>query len=226
MKKRDLRDIDAKEEFLKTGRVPFKYAVSKGIVSIFRDPLLMFAMGLPGPLGLKLRQIWFSQKVAAMGRGVVIDRNVNIPELSNLYLGDFCYLDWGLNLYAPEGYVRIGKRCHIGGWILGHEGVEIGDYASSGGMLLSVSDAHQGGYRMSGPMIPMEQRNLRRGKIVIGKDAFIGQHSIVMPGVTVGEGAVVAPYSLVVRDVRPWSVVSGTPAVKISTREPVRFPDP
>ena len=219
-------DVRAKEEYLQSGRVPWSYAIQRGLLSVIRDPWLMLIMNMPGPLGYKLRQLWFARKVASMGKGVLIDQNVNIPNLSNLYLDDFCYLGWGLSLYAPEGYVRIGKRCHVAGWILGHEGVEIGDYVASGGMLLSVSDSHQGGFRMSGPMIPMEQRHLRRGKIVIEKDAFIGQQSIVMPGVRVGEGAVVAPFSLVVRDVRPWTVVSGVPAVKISTRDPVRFPDP
>lgn len=222
---RRVDDVRAKDEYLRSGQVPWSYALSKGLVSVLRDPWLMLMMQMPGPFGYKLRQLWFGRKTAAMGKGVVIDQNVNIPDLSHIYLADFCYLAWGLNLYAPEGYVRIGKRSHIGGWILGHEGVEIGDYVGSGGILLSVTDSHQGGYRMCGPMVPMEQRNLRRGKVVIEKDAFIGQHSIVMPGVTVGEGAVVAPYSLVVRDVRPWTVVSGVPAVKISMREPVRFPD-
>ena len=53
---------------------------------------------------------------------------------------------------------------------------------------------------MSGPMVPTEQRNLRYGKVTIEDDAFIGQYSIVMPGVTIGEGAVIGPHSLVVKN--------------------------
>ena len=223
---RKINDQNAKDFFLKTGKVPVGYAITKGLASLIRDPLLLFVMQMPGPLGYKLRQLWYGRNVAFMGKGVVIDHGVNIPYLSNLYLSDFCFLNHGLSIYAPEGYVKIGKRCHINGRILGHGGVEIGDYAASGGKILSITDSHQGGHRMSGPMIPLEQRNLRRGKVVIGKDAFIGQHSIVLPGVTVGEGAVVAPYSLVVRNVAPWTVVSGSPAVRIAARPPVRFPDP
>lgn len=223
---RPLNEISAKEMYLREGKVPFKYAVSKGIISLFRDPILLFILYLPGPIGLKLRQLWYKSKVAFMGKGVVVEPNVHIPTLENLHLADFCYLGWGLQIYAPEGFVKIGKRCHITGRILGHGGVEIGDYVGCGGTLLSITDSHQGGSRMCGPMVPNEQRNLKLGKIIIQKDAFIGQHSIVMPGVTVGEGAVVAPFSLVVRNVRPWTVVSGVPAVKISDRERVRFPDP
>jgi len=77
---------------------------------------------------------------------------------------------------------------------------------------------------MVGPMVPSEQRNLRYGKIIIEDDAFIGQYSIIMPGITIGEGAVVGPHSLVVKNVKPWTVVIGNPAREIGEREKVRFP--
>lgn len=113
----------------------------------------------------------------------------------------------------------------MSGTILGHGGVEIADYAASGGNLFSVTDSHDGGYRMSGPMIPDEQRNLKMGRIFIGKDAFIGKEAIIMPGVNVGEGAVVGPFSFVFRDVSPWTVVIGNPVRKIAFRERVKFSD-
>lgn len=223
---RNPQDALARAEFLKTGKVPLHYALRRGMASVFRDPLLSFVMNMTGPAGFKLRQIWCGHLCASFGKGVMIDPGVNVPRWKNVHLADFCYLGHGLSLYAPEGYVTIGKRCHIGGWILGHAGVEIGDYVASGGIILSISDMPKGGSRMAGPMIPDEQRCLKRGKVTIGKDAFIGQHSIVMPGVTIGEGAIVAPFSLVVRNVKPWTVVSGNPAVRVGERERVRFDDP
>jgi len=45
-----------------------------------------------------------------------------------------------------------------------------------------------------------------------------------MPGITIGEGAVVGPHSLVVKNVKPWTVVIGNPAREIGEREKVRFP--
>jgi acetyltransferase-like isoleucine patch superfamily enzyme len=41
---------------------------------------------------------------------------------------------------------------------------------------------------------------------------------VVLKGVTVGEGAVVAAGSVVHRDVAPYSIVSGVPAVGIGER--------
>jgi acetyltransferase-like isoleucine patch superfamily enzyme len=94
------------------------------------------------------------------------------------------------------------------------------------GLILSATDSHQGGFRMAGPMLPADQRNLRLGKVRIEEDAFIGNFSIVMPGVTVGQGAIVGPHSLVVADVKPWTVVMGSPARVVAEREPVTLPKP
>jgi putative colanic acid biosynthesis acetyltransferase WcaF len=55
--------------------------------------------------------------------------------------------------------------------------------------------------------------------IVIGKQAWVCAGAFIGPGVTVGEGAVVGATSSVFRDVDPWTVVGGNPAVPIKKRE-------
>ena len=221
-----MKEETAKEEYLKSGKVPFSYAVKRGLRSLFLDPSLFIVSSLPGPLGFAVRQRLYRPFFQRMGKGVLVDPQVRIQGFSNISVDDFSYLGWGLELHATEGSIQIGKRCHLTGWILGHEGVSIGDYVACGGSLLSATDSHHEGHRMAGSMIPMEQRNLRRGKIVVEKDAFISRQTVIMPGVTIGEGAVVAPFSTVVGKVKPWTVVSGTPARQIGMRDEVKFPDP
>ena len=46
----------------------------------------------------------------------------------------------------------------------------------------------------------------------IGRGAWIGFDSCVLPGVTVGEGAVVGARSVVTTDVEPFTIVAGNPA--------------
>lgn len=46
----------------------------------------------------------------------------------------------------------------------------------------------------------------------IGKNCFIGAHSIIMPGVRVGDHSIVATGAVVVQDVPPHSIVGGNPA--------------
>ena len=52
----------------------------------------------------------------------------------------------------------------------------------------------------------------RLGKIVIKDNCFIGENSIVLPGVTIGPNVLVAAGSVVNRDVPPNSCVAGVPA--------------
>ena len=56
------------------------------------------------------------------------------------------------------------------------------------------------------------------GTVEIEEYAVLGSYSIVLPGVSIGRGAVVAAGSVVTKDVAPFTLVGGVPAVKISER--------
>lgn len=224
--KRHDDDLRSRDAFLASGKIPLGLALRKGLWSLLTDPWKSMVLQMTGPLGFVLRQRYYRRRLGQMGRGVVIDPQVSISHPENIYLDDFAYLGRNLSLVSPEGYIKIGKRCHINGWILGHNGVEIGDYVGSSAIILSATDSHKGGHRMAGPMLPPEQRAVQGGKVVIGRDAFLGQYSIIMPRVTIGEGAIVAPLSLVVSSVKPWTIVMGVPAKVVGTREKVTLPDP
>ena len=51
-----------------------------------------------------------------------------------------------------------------------------------------------------------------KGDIVVGNDVWIGRGAKVLGGVTIGDGAVVGAYSVVTKDVEPYSIVAGHPA--------------
>nr|WP_278850195.1 CatB-related O-acetyltransferase [Thomasclavelia spiroformis] len=57
-----------------------------------------------------------------------------------------------------------------------------------------------------------------KGDIVIGNDVWIGKESVIMPGVKIGDGAIIGAYSVVTKDVEPYSVVGGNPAKLIKKR--------
>ena len=50
------------------------------------------------------------------------------------------------------------------------------------------------------------------GKVTIRRNAKIGSHSLVMPGVTIGENAVIGAFSFVNKDIPANSVAYGVPA--------------
>ncbi|MDO5648290.1 chloramphenicol acetyltransferase [Paracoccus sp. (in: a-proteobacteria)] len=55
-------------------------------------------------------------------------------------------------------------------------------------------------------------------RCVIGPDTWIGHGAIVKPDVTIGAGAIVAAGAVVTRDVAPYLIVAGVPAVPLRER--------
>ncbi len=55
-------------------------------------------------------------------------------------------------------------------------------------------------------------------KICIGHDTWIGHGAIIMPGVKVSNGAVVGSGAVVTKDVEPYTIVVGVPAVPLKKR--------
>jgi acetyltransferase-like isoleucine patch superfamily enzyme len=60
------------------------------------------------------------------------------------------------------------------------------------------------------------------GKIIIEDNCFIGGGSMITAGVRIGKGSIVGPLSVVLRDVKPGSMVIGNPAIQVSTVEKYR----
>ncbi|MBL9156704.1 MAG: acyltransferase [Verrucomicrobiales bacterium] len=56
------------------------------------------------------------------------------------------------------------------------------------------------------------------GPVKIGDHVWIGYRAIILPGIEIGEGAVVGAGAVVTKDVPPFTIVAGNPAVKIGDR--------
>ena len=59
----------------------------------------------------------------------------------------------------------------------------------------------------------------KQGKVHIKRNARIGSHSVVMPGVTVGENSIIGAFSFVNKDIPDNVVAVGTPAKIIKKLE-------
>jgi acetyltransferase-like isoleucine patch superfamily enzyme len=58
-----------------------------------------------------------------------------------------------------------------------------------------------------------------KGAITIGNNVWIGDKATILDGVTIGEGAVIAANSVVTKDVPPYCVAAGVPAIIIKKNE-------
>jgi putative colanic acid biosynthesis acetyltransferase WcaF len=54
--------------------------------------------------------------------------------------------------------------------------------------------------------------------IHVGRGAFVGAHSLILPGLSLGEGCIIGAGAVVTRDVPPYAIVAGNPARVIGRR--------
>ena len=61
-----------------------------------------------------------------------------------------------------------------------------------------------------------------KGDVAIGNDVWVAREAMILSGITIGDGAVIGARAVVSRDVAPYTVVAGNPAVTVRPR----FPEP
>lgn len=163
------------------------------------------------------------QKLKKCGQDVHIYPLAKICKPEVVELEDFCRIADFVFIWGGLG-VHVGKysdlQPHVTIW--GGGETIIGDFVSVavGTVLLSAVYSHKEGLRMVDHLPEGHSRALY-GKVVIGKDAYIGANCTIMPNLTVGEGAVIGAHSFVNKDVEPWSICVGSPCRKIGERSRV-----
>jgi len=111
---------------------------------------------------------------------------------------------------------KIGENCFLQMTDLASEPflVEIGNnVAIASGVSLITHDGASAILRDEYPYLRFY------GKIVIEDNCFIGRGSVICAGVRIGKNSIVGPMSVVIKDVKPGSVVIGNPAIQVSTVE-------
>ena len=112
-----------------------------------------------------------------------------------------------------SGRLSIGERgfFNIGCFVDLADAITIEEGVTFGPQVMLITGTHEIGPldRRAGPLKPLP--------IKIGKGAWLGARSLVLPGITIGEGAVVGAGSVVTKDVQPNTIVGGVPAKVIRT---------
>jgi acetyltransferase-like isoleucine patch superfamily enzyme len=121
-------------------------------------------------------------------------------------IGDYSYGDPIVRQWNDGSRLIIGCYCSIAG---GVEFILGGMHAIEHVTTYPLSNLYGAG--------PGETPR-SRGDIVIGSDVWIGAGAAVLSGVTIGHGAVIGAHALVTRDVAPYTVVAGNPAVPLRQR--------
>jgi acetyltransferase-like isoleucine patch superfamily enzyme len=144
---------------------------------------------------------------------------------SKIVVGSHSRVLGDLFTFAHGGEIRIGQWCYIGeaSRIWSAASIELGNrvlVSHSVNIFDSLTHPIQAAARHAQVKCIFEEghpRNLSldESPVRIGDDAWIGAGAMVLRGVTVGEGGIIAAGAVVTKDVPPYTIVAGNPAVVV-----------
>lgn len=145
---------------------------------------------LPRSVGMPWKRLLLRMFGAHIASTAVVRSSTRVYYPANLWMDEYSCLDEDVNCYnvAP---IRMGAQSTV----------------SQGAFLCTAS--HD---------ITNAKNPLITAPIEIKSQAWVAAGAFVGMGVTIGEGAVVGARAAVFKDIEPWTVVGGNPAVVIKKR--------
>ncbi|SDN36427.1 DapH/DapD/GlmU-related protein [Afipia sp. GAS231] len=151
------------------------------------------------------------RNIRGESRAIVVGRHTRIRgELltfahgGEITIGEWCYVGEGTRIWSAAS-IAIGDR------VLISHAANIFDSLTHP---IRAADRHEQTREIYQSGHP-RQISLGESPVRICDDAWIGAGAFVLRGVVVGEGAVVAAGAVVTKDVPPYTIVAGNPAVVV-----------
>lgn len=140
----------------------------------------------------KIRRFLTKKIVAKAGNNINIEKGAEF--FSTIEIGD------------NSG---IGVNCSLSGTVI------IGENVMMGPEVFIYTSNHS----FERTDIPMMKQGFKEEMpVIIGNDVWIGSRVTILPGIKIGDGSIIGAGSVVTKNVDPYSVVAGNPAVKKKNR--------
>ena len=165
--------------------------------------------------------------LGACGDDVVMDSMAFIRYPDACRIGMHVIIDGFVHISASVdvgNYVHIAPFVSVGGGRRAR--LEIGDFCgiAAGCRIICSTEDFLFGSGLTNPTIPDEYHGkIVNSTVTLEKHVLLGVNSVVFPGVKIGEGAVAAACTVVKKDMAPWTVYSGNPAVVVGPRRKDRI---
>ena len=150
-----------------------------------------------------------------------IDNLINIKPTvknKNIIVGEFSYFsDTDFESHVSHFYDFNGDKLIIGKFCQIAAGVEFVMNGANHRMNTVTTFPFYifEGWNQDAP--PLSELPLK-GDIIIGNDVWIGQNSVILPGVHIGDGAIIGLNSVVGSDIPAYHIAAGNPAKIIRKR--------
>jgi virginiamycin A acetyltransferase len=136
----------------------------------------------------------------------------------NIIVGDFTYFsDVDFENHVTHFYEFYGDKLIIGKFCQIASGVE---FIMNGAnhQMDCVSTFPFYIFEKWNENVPALDKMPVKGDTIIGNDVWIGQDSVILPGVKIEDGAIIGMNSVVGSDIEPYTIVAGNPAKMIRKR--------
>lgn len=138
----------------------------------------------------------YALRVMSRGKDTPISSSARFNHPDNITIGDRSNINRNCMIWAGDNAkVIIGKDCLTGP-----------------GVTIIASRYNVMGHEIIRSYPAYEK------DIIIGDDVWLGANVVVLPGVKIGNGAIVGAGAVVTKDIEPYTVVAGVPAVEIKKR--------
>lgn len=160
-----------------------------------------------------------TRRFRCCGENTWISNPLNIRGAECITVGNGVIMNDGIMLTAwphlGNPNIIIGDNCSFGAFnhITCTNKIIIGNNVLTGKWVTITDNSHGETDRMTLDIPPAQRPHTSKGPIIIEDNVWICEKATILPGVTIGKGSVIAANAVVTRDVPPYCVVAGIPAV-------------
>ncbi len=182
----------------------------------------------------KIRGIWnriifwtTRHKLGECGNATLFESSFEIQGEKYIFVGSNVRTKSGLHLAAIDSHngLAFSPKVIIGNNVSINYNVHIAcinEVSIGDGSLLAskvfITDHFHGDTSKNSMSIPPSERLLTtKGPVIIGKNVWIGEGAVILPGVTIGDNSIIGANSVVSKNIPAYSVVAGVPAKVIKS---------
>lgn len=168
---------------------------------------------------------WIGLEFGACGKKCQISKFQMLYGAQHFFLGDNVSIGKDVVFEAYDQYqnerfspkIEMGNNTCIGanGHISCINAVRISSNVRMGRGVFITDNAHGASKKELLDTRPNIRPLYSKGPVVIEENVWIGEKVSIMPGVTIGKGSIIGANSVVTKDIPPYCVAGGVPAVVI-----------